>query len=45
MKSKYNNVKNLLKDTNNYLQVHYLKLVNHKQALLNRDTNLHVVKT
>ncbi len=44
MKSKYNNVENLLKDTNNQLQAHCSKLVSHKQALLNRDKDLNVVK-
>jgi hypothetical protein len=44
LKSKYNNVDNLLEDINNELQVRCLELVNHKQTLQNRDKNLVVVK-
>jgi hypothetical protein len=44
MRCKYNNVENLLEDTNNQLQACCLKLVNHKQALQNKDKNLAIVK-
>jgi hypothetical protein len=45
LKSKYNIVKNLLKDTNNKLHAYCLELVNHKQVLQNRDKDLTTVKT
>jgi hypothetical protein len=44
LKSKYNNVDNLLEDINNELQARCLELVNHKQTLQNRDKDLVVVK-
>jgi hypothetical protein len=44
MKFKYNNLDNLLEDTNNQLQAHCLELVNHKQVLQNRDKDLIVIK-
>ncbi len=44
LKSKYNTTNNLLIDTNNQLQAHCLKLVNHKQALQNINKELTVVK-
>jgi hypothetical protein len=36
MRSKYNNVENMLEDTNDLLQAICLKLVSHKQALQNK---------
>jgi len=45
MKCKYNNVENLLEDTNNQLQTCSLKLVSHKQTLQNKDKNLTIMKT
>ncbi len=44
LKSKYNNVENLLEDINNQLQVYCLELVSHKQSLQNRDNDLVVIK-
>ncbi len=44
LRSKYNNVENMLEDTNNQLQAHCLKLVNNKKALQNKEKNLIVVK-
>jgi hypothetical protein len=43
--SKYNNVENLLEDTNNQLQVCCLELVSRKQALLNKYKDLAIVKS
>ncbi len=45
MKSKYNIVKNLLKDTNNKLHAYCLELVSHKQALQNKNKDLATMKT
>lgn len=45
MKSKYNIVKNLLKDTKNKLHAYCLELVSHKQPLQNRNKDLATVKT
>jgi hypothetical protein len=45
LKTKYNTIENLLKDIDNQLQAHCLKLVSHKQALQNRDEDLITVKT
>jgi hypothetical protein len=44
LRSKYNTVENLLKDTNNQLQARCLELINHKQALQKKDKKLVVVK-
>ncbi len=44
LRSKYNNVKNLLKNKNNQLQACYLKLVNRKQALQNQEKDLATMK-
>jgi len=45
LKTKYNTIENLLKDIDNQLQAHCLKLVSHKQALQNRNKDLITVKT
>ncbi len=44
LRSKYNTIGNLLEDTNNQLQVHCLKVVNHKQALQKKNKELVIVK-
>jgi hypothetical protein len=33
LKTKYNIVENVLDDINNQLQVHFFKIINHKQAM------------
>lgn len=44
LKTMYNSAKTLLEDTNNQLHAYCLELVNHKQALQNRDKELATMK-